>query len=128
MKKLDVGSMSYDELVAWAEEEACSPYLRTPPLKARRKSIEFQVFDVGGSSVLYIGGSTLPLVLKKNGKSRVNFTRNRAILKRSKMMRLTKGVGSHKVRGGAGKIVAGRSKYGRLGNLIGLNKDEGDFD
>ncbi|GKD10692.1 hypothetical protein Tco_1190377 [Tanacetum coccineum] len=115
MKNLDVGSMSYDELVAWAEEEARSPYLRTPPLKARRKSIEFQ-------------GSTLTLVLKKNGKSRVNFTKNRAILKRSKMMRLTKGVGNHKVRGGAGKIVAGRSKYGRLGNLIGLNKDEGDFD
>ncbi|PWA66403.1 toll/interleukin-1 receptor (TIR) domain-containing protein [Artemisia annua] len=29
--KKDAGNMSYDELVAWAEEEAQSPYLRSPP-------------------------------------------------------------------------------------------------
>ncbi|GKD32941.1 hypothetical protein Tco_1248450 [Tanacetum coccineum] len=35
LKKKDVGSMSIDKLVAWAEDEANSPYLRSHPLKSR---------------------------------------------------------------------------------------------
>ncbi|GJY60016.1 hypothetical protein Tco_0459908 [Tanacetum coccineum] len=134
------------------------PYLRTPPLKPRRKSIEFQgknlyadflhancvadhfdaldywnyedvyfsgCFDVGGSNtwcdwidkrmgyddrslsdiskaefskeaLLDDGGSSsttsLSFVLKRKSKSRVKFTRKRAILKRSKMRSLRKDV------------------------------------
>ncbi|GJZ00538.1 hypothetical protein Tco_0517967 [Tanacetum coccineum] len=34
-RKKHVGNMSIEELVAWAEEEAKSPYLRSPPLKSR---------------------------------------------------------------------------------------------
>ncbi|PWA78962.1 hypothetical protein CTI12_AA211880 [Artemisia annua] len=33
--KKDAGNMTVDELVSWAEEEAQSPYLRSPPLKER---------------------------------------------------------------------------------------------
>ncbi|GJV31054.1 hypothetical protein Tco_1391454 [Tanacetum coccineum] len=156
--KLDVASMSYGKLVIWEKEEPRSPYLRTPPLKPRRKDGHI---DVGGSStacdwldervgydggslpaiskdgfsndvVLDAGGSfsatSLSIVLKKKGKSRVNFTRKRAILKRLKMLSLRKGVGSHKVKGGVAKRVAGRSNYGSLGTLFGLNEDEGDDD
>nr|GEU39120.1 hypothetical protein [Tanacetum cinerariifolium] len=39
--KLDASAMSPQELVEWAEQEAGSPYLRTPPIKPRRKGIEF---------------------------------------------------------------------------------------
>ncbi|GKA47095.1 hypothetical protein Tco_0739978 [Tanacetum coccineum] len=39
--KLDACSMSPHELVEWEQQEAVSPYLRTPPLKPRRKGIEF---------------------------------------------------------------------------------------
>ena len=43
--KKDAGNMSYEELVAWAEEEARSPCLRSPPLKDRplRKDFEGKV-------------------------------------------------------------------------------------
>ncbi|GJT59764.1 hypothetical protein Tco_1003297 [Tanacetum coccineum] len=40
-RKLDASAMSPHELVDWAEQEAGSPYLRTPPIKPRRKGIEF---------------------------------------------------------------------------------------
>ncbi|GJY99511.1 hypothetical protein Tco_0516941 [Tanacetum coccineum] len=39
---MDADSMTIDELVSWEKEKARSPYLRTPPLKPRRKGIEFQ--------------------------------------------------------------------------------------
>ncbi|GJZ47238.1 hypothetical protein Tco_0601070, partial [Tanacetum coccineum] len=35
-RKKHAGNMFVEELVAWAEEEAKSPYLRSPPLKSRR--------------------------------------------------------------------------------------------
>lgn len=41
-RKADAASMSPKQLEAWAEEESRLPYLRTPPLKARRKGIHFQ--------------------------------------------------------------------------------------
>ncbi|GJW73288.1 hypothetical protein Tco_0132658 [Tanacetum coccineum] len=187
--KMDAASMTIDELVSWEKEEARSPYLRTPPLKSSRKSIEFQgknlyadflhadcvddhfdaldywnyedvyfsgCFDVGGSStgcdwidervgytdrslpdiskaefskeaLLNDGGSSsatsLSFVLKRKGKSRVKFTRKRAILKRSKMLSLRKGVRSHNVKAGVAKIDAGRLNYGSLVSFIGLNED-----
>ncbi|GJZ31844.1 hypothetical protein Tco_0576891 [Tanacetum coccineum] len=164
------------ELVAWAEEEAGSPYLKTPPVKPRRKGIKFpcknlfgeflhcdsvtdEVFlhdnceykglsldgyiDVGGSStccdlvhesVVYDGPSLLhiekecfandvvldargsfvpdtivnklPLLLKKKkGRSRVNVTRKRTCLYRTKIMRLRKGLG---------KRVSSGANYGKL--------------
>ncbi|GKG02404.1 hypothetical protein Tco_0310040, partial [Tanacetum coccineum] len=37
----NAGLMSLGELIAWEKEEASSPLLRTPPLKNRRKGIEF---------------------------------------------------------------------------------------
>ncbi|GJR77411.1 hypothetical protein Tco_0089776 [Tanacetum coccineum] len=40
-RKLDASAMSPHELVEWAEQEAGSPYLRTPSIKPRRKGIEF---------------------------------------------------------------------------------------
>ncbi|GKC27143.1 hypothetical protein Tco_1034437 [Tanacetum coccineum] len=171
--KMDAASMTIDELVSWEKEEARSPYLRTPPLKPRRKSIVIQgnnlyadflhadcvddhfdaldywnyedvyfsgCFDVGGSStgcdwidervgyddrslpdiskaefskeaLLNDGGSSsatsLSFVLKRKGKNRVKFTRKRAILKRSKMLSLRKGVRSHNIKAGVVKIDAG---------------------
>ncbi|GJZ67845.1 hypothetical protein Tco_0631085 [Tanacetum coccineum] len=44
----DAGSMSPEKLVAWAEEEAGSPYLRTPPLKPRRNGIKFPCKNLFG--------------------------------------------------------------------------------
>ncbi|GJR65987.1 hypothetical protein Tco_0012052 [Tanacetum coccineum] len=165
------------------------PHLRTPPLKPRRKSIEFHgknlyanflhancvadyfdaldywnyedvyfsgCFDVGGSNtwcdwidkrmgyddrslsdiskaefskeaLLDDGGSSsttsLSFVLKRKSKSRVKFTRKRAILKRSKMRSLRKDVRSHNVKAGVTKINAGRLNYGSLVSFIGLNED-----
>nr|GEX28264.1 reverse transcriptase domain-containing protein [Tanacetum cinerariifolium] len=131
------------------KKEARSPYLRIPPLKSRRKSIEFQgknlyanflhadcvddhfdaldywnyedVYFSGGfdfwrkaefsiETLLNDGGSSsttyLSFVLKRKGKSKVKFTRKRAILKRSKMLSLRKGVRSHNVKAGVPKIDA----------------------
>nr|GEY80914.1 hypothetical protein [Tanacetum cinerariifolium]GEY81539.1 hypothetical protein [Tanacetum cinerariifolium]GEY81543.1 hypothetical protein [Tanacetum cinerariifolium] len=74
--------------------------------------------DGGSSSATY-----LLFVLKRKGKSRVKFTRKRAILKSSKMMSLRKGVRSHNVKVGVVKIDAGRLNYGILVSFIGLNED-----
>ncbi|GJT41816.1 hypothetical protein Tco_0941681 [Tanacetum coccineum] len=82
------------------------------------------VLDAGGSS----STTSLSFVLKKKGKSRVKFTKKRAILKRSKMLSLRKGVRSHKVKAGVAKRVTGRPNYGSLVSLIGLNEDVGDDD
>ncbi|GJZ76709.1 hypothetical protein Tco_0641381 [Tanacetum coccineum] len=73
----------------------------------------------GGSSL----ATSLSFVLKRKGKSRVKFTRKRAILKRSKMLSLRKGVRSHNVKAGVAKIDAGRLNYGGLVSFIGLNED-----
>ncbi|GJV05895.1 hypothetical protein Tco_1343551 [Tanacetum coccineum] len=47
-RKLDACSMSPHELVEWEQQEAGSPYLRTPPLKPRRKGIEFPCKNLFG--------------------------------------------------------------------------------
>ncbi|GJS88680.1 hypothetical protein Tco_0771316 [Tanacetum coccineum] len=168
--------MSPHELLEWEQQEAGSPYLRTPPLKPRRKCIEFlcknlfgdflhcdsvadefllddnwqyeglAVDDVGGSSihcdlvhenVVYNDLSvpsmdkerfsnnvvlddvvtdtlayTLPLVLKKKCRNKVNVTRKTRCLKNSKTMRLRKGCGK--------RVAIGRHGQG-LGRLIRLN-------
>ncbi|GJT10997.1 hypothetical protein Tco_0858039 [Tanacetum coccineum] len=184
-RKRDAGSMSPEELVAWAEEEAGSLYLRTPLIKPKIKGIEFPCknlfgdflhydsvadevvvhdnwkyeglsldgyIDVGGfstccdlvhESVVYNGpslshidkecfekdvvldvvgsfvpdtiGYTLPLLLKKKGRNKVNVTRKRTCLNRSKIIRLRKGLG---------KRVACGENNRRLGSLIGLNEHE----
>ncbi|GJT48969.1 RNA-directed DNA polymerase, eukaryota, reverse transcriptase zinc-binding domain protein [Tanacetum coccineum] len=182
-RKLDACSMSPHELVEWEQQEAGSPYLRTPPLKPRRKGIEFPcknlfgdflhcdsvadelvlddnwqyeglaVDDVGGSSkhcdlvhenVVYNGHSlpnmdkerflnnvvlddvvtdtlayTLPLVLKKKCRNKVNVTRKTRCLNKLKTMRLRKGCGKRVAIGGHGQ---------GLGRLIGLNVDVVDND
>nr|GEW14965.1 hypothetical protein [Tanacetum cinerariifolium] len=56
--------------------------------------------------------TTLSLLLKRKGKSRVKFTRMRSIIKRLKMLSLRKSV---------------RSNYGRFITVIGLNEDVGVF-
>ncbi|GJY75115.1 hypothetical protein Tco_0480231, partial [Tanacetum coccineum] len=45
---LDACSMSPHELVEWEQQEAGSPYLRTPSLKPRRKGIEFPCKNLFG--------------------------------------------------------------------------------
>ncbi|GJS73085.1 hypothetical protein Tco_0705926 [Tanacetum coccineum] len=74
--------------------------------------------DGGSSSV-----TSLSFILKRKGKSRVKFTRKRAILKRSKMLSLRKGVTSHNVKASVAKIDAGRLNYGSLVSFIRLNED-----
>ncbi|GJW70740.1 hypothetical protein Tco_0127657 [Tanacetum coccineum] len=66
---------------------------------------------------------SLSFILKRKGKSRVKFTRKRAILKRSKMLSLRKRVRSHNVKAGVAKINAGRLNYRSLVSFIGLNED-----
>nr|GFA81089.1 hypothetical protein [Tanacetum cinerariifolium] len=73
----------------------------------------------GGSS----SATSLSFVLKRNGNSRVKFTRKRAILKRSKMLNLRKCVRSHNVKASVAKINAARLNYGSLISFIGLNED-----
>ncbi|GJW63267.1 hypothetical protein Tco_0115151 [Tanacetum coccineum] len=55
-RKLDASAMSPHELVDWAEQEAGSPYLRTPPIKPRRKGIEFPCLSLDGP--IDVGGPT----------------------------------------------------------------------
>nr|GEZ87002.1 hypothetical protein [Tanacetum cinerariifolium] len=50
--------------------------------------------------------TSLSFVLKRKGGSGVKFTRKRAILKRSKMVSLRKGVRSHNIKAGVAKINA----------------------
>ncbi|GJS97022.1 hypothetical protein Tco_0803990 [Tanacetum coccineum] len=77
------------------------------------------LLDDGGSSF----ATSLSFVFKRKGKSRVKFNRKRAILKRSKMTSLRKGVRIHNVKDGVAKINASRSNYGSLVSFIGLNED-----
>nr|GEV14153.1 hypothetical protein [Tanacetum cinerariifolium] len=142
--KLDACNMSPHELVKWEQQEAGSPYLRTPLLKPRRKGIEFPCknlfgdflhcdcvayevvlhdnwqyegldldgyIDVG-SFVTDTLAYTLPLVLKKKCKNKVNVTRKTRWLNNLKTMRLRKG---------CGKRVACGANNQRLGSFIGLN-------
>nr|GFA06101.1 hypothetical protein [Tanacetum cinerariifolium] len=76
----------------------------------------------GGSS----SAASLSFVLKRKGKSRVKFTRKRAILKRSKMLSLRKGVRSYNVKDGVAKIDAGGLNYESLVSFIRLNEDACD--
>ncbi|GKA71041.1 hypothetical protein Tco_0777180 [Tanacetum coccineum] len=69
--------------------------------------------DVILDDVVSSPATALSLLLKMKGKSRVKFTRMRAIIKRSKMLSLRKSV---------------RSNYGRLVTVIGLNEAVGDDD
>nr|GEV31415.1 hypothetical protein [Tanacetum cinerariifolium] len=124
---MDVASVTFDELVTWDKEESISPILRTSPLKPRRidEPVGFDDHSLSGKSkdkfsnevvlddVVSLTTTTLSLLLKRKGKSRVKFTRMRAIIKRSKMLSLRKSV---------------RSNYGRFVTVIGLNEDVGDDD
>nr|GEW90967.1 hypothetical protein [Tanacetum cinerariifolium] len=82
---------------------------RSLPGKSKDEFSNEVILDDGVSSPT----TTLSLLLKRKGKSRVKFTRMRAILKRSKML-------------GLRKLV--RSNFGSLVNVIGLNEDVGDDD
>ncbi|GJS31435.1 phospholipase-like protein, partial [Tanacetum coccineum] len=102
----NAGLMSPEELIAWEKEEAGSPLLRTPPLKRRRKGVEFPCKNLFGDFLhvdsvadelglhdnwLYeglsldgpidVGGqvcANLQVVLKKKkGRSMVKVTRKR---------------------------------------------------
>ncbi|GJY50640.1 hypothetical protein Tco_0441487 [Tanacetum coccineum] len=136
---MDAASMTFDEVFAWEKEESLSPLLRTPHLKPRIgidfpvKNHSFKGFDwidepVGSDDhslpgkskdefsnevilddVVSSPATTLSLLLKRKGKSRVKFTRIRAIIKRSTMISLRKSL---------------RSNYGRFVTVIGLNEDD----
>ncbi|GJR74397.1 hypothetical protein Tco_0086762 [Tanacetum coccineum] len=58
------------------------------------------VLDDRGSSILDIVSNNLPLLLKKKGRSRVNITKKRTYLYRTKIISLRKGLGK-RVSGGA---------------------------
>nr|GEW67803.1 hypothetical protein [Tanacetum cinerariifolium] len=66
-RKLDACSMSHHELVEWEQQEASSPYLRTPPLKPRRKGIEFPCKDLFGD-FLHCDSIANEVVLHDNWK------------------------------------------------------------
>ncbi|GJR41692.1 hypothetical protein Tco_1309795 [Tanacetum coccineum] len=66
-KKLDACSMSPHELVEWEQQEAGSPYLRTPHLKPRRKGIEFPCKNLFGD-FLHCNSVADELVLDDNWK------------------------------------------------------------
>ncbi|GJW20156.1 hypothetical protein Tco_0030778 [Tanacetum coccineum] len=77
------------------------------PGKSKDEFSNKVLLDDGGSS----SATSLLVLLKRKGKSRVKFTRMRAILKRSKILSLRKCV---------------RSNYGSLVSVIRLNEDVGD--
>ncbi|GJS04964.1 hypothetical protein Tco_0321472 [Tanacetum coccineum] len=64
-RKLDACSMSPHELVEWEQQEVGSPYLRTPPLKPRRKGIEFPCKNLF-RDFLHCGSVADELVLDDN--------------------------------------------------------------
>ncbi|GJX00887.1 hypothetical protein Tco_0184800 [Tanacetum coccineum] len=66
-RKLDASAMSPQELVEWAEQEAGSPYLRTPPIKPRRKGIEFPCKNLFGD-FLHCDSVADEIVLHDNWK------------------------------------------------------------
>ncbi|GJV28214.1 hypothetical protein Tco_1384662 [Tanacetum coccineum] len=82
---------------------------RSLPGKSKDEFLNEVILDDVVSSTT----TTLSLLLKRKGKSRVKFTIMRAIIKRSKMFSLRKSV---------------RSNYGRFVTVIGLNEDVGDVD
>ncbi|GJX60902.1 hypothetical protein Tco_0292292, partial [Tanacetum coccineum] len=82
---------------------------RSLPSKSKDEFSNEVILDDVVSSL----ATTLSLLLKKKGKSRVKFTRIRAIIKRSKMLCLRKSL---------------RSNYGRFVIVIRLNEDVGDDD
>ncbi|GJR88003.1 hypothetical protein Tco_0212014 [Tanacetum coccineum] len=63
-RKLDASAMSPHE---WAEQEAGSPYLRTPPIKPRRKGIEFPCKNLFGD-FLHCDSVADEIVLHDNWK------------------------------------------------------------
>ncbi|GJR91385.1 integrase, catalytic region, zinc finger, CCHC-type containing protein [Tanacetum coccineum] len=67
-RKLDDSAMSPHELVEWAEQEAGSPYLRTPPIKPRRKGIEFPCKNLFGDFFLHCDSVADEIVLHDNWK------------------------------------------------------------
>ncbi|GJS15574.1 hypothetical protein Tco_0410046 [Tanacetum coccineum] len=66
-RKLDACSMSPYELIEWEQQEAGSPYLRTPHLKPRRKGIEFPCKNLFGD-FLHCDSVADELVLDDNWK------------------------------------------------------------
>nr|GEX95052.1 hypothetical protein [Tanacetum cinerariifolium] len=121
----DAGSMSLEELVAWVEEEAGSPYLRTTPIKPRRKGIEFPCKNLFGK-FLHCDSVADEVVLHDNweyeGLSLDGYMDVRDLVHTvswTKIMML---------RNGIRKRVAGGANYERLGSLIGLNEHEGEGD
>ncbi|GJX93487.1 hypothetical protein Tco_0348073 [Tanacetum coccineum] len=66
-RKLDASAMSPHELVEWAEQEAGSPYLRTPSIKPRRKCIELPCKNLFGD-FLHCDSVADEIVLHDNWK------------------------------------------------------------
>ncbi|GJX65153.1 hypothetical protein Tco_0299496 [Tanacetum coccineum] len=92
----------------WIDEPVGSDDRSLPSKSKDEFSNEVILDDVVSSPA-----TTLSLLLKRKGKSRVKFTRMRAIIKRSKMLSLRKSV---------------RLNYGRFVTVIVLNEDVGDDD
>nr|GEV89422.1 hypothetical protein [Tanacetum cinerariifolium] len=83
----------------WIDE--CVGYVdRSLPNISISEFSKESLLDDGGFSL----ATYLSFVLKKKGKSRVKFTRKRAILKRSKILSLRKGVRSHNVKDSVAKL------------------------
>ncbi|GJY38327.1 hypothetical protein Tco_0424691 [Tanacetum coccineum] len=153
-RKLDACSMSPHELVEWEQQEAGSPYLRTPPLKPRRKGLALDGYiNVGGSSKHY---DLVHENVVDNGHSLLNMDKERfsnnvvlddvvtdtltytllLVLKKKcrnkvNVTRKTRCLNNSKtmrLRKGLGKRVACGANNQRLGSLIGLNVHAVDDD
>ncbi|GJY02802.1 hypothetical protein Tco_0360954 [Tanacetum coccineum] len=146
------------ELFEWAEQQAGTPYLRTPPLKPRRKGIEFPCLSVDGYIDVVGSSKCCDLVHESigyNGHSLPNMDKecfsNDVVLDvvvpdtlaytlplllkkcRSKVSvtRKRSCLNSSKItslRKGSGKRVGCGAKNQRWGSLTGLNVQAGDDD
>nr|GEZ67369.1 hypothetical protein [Tanacetum cinerariifolium] len=123
LKLSNSNRMSYSEMIDitgcdWIDE--CVGYTDRSFLDIIKAEFSKEaLLNDGGSSA----ATSLSFILKRKGKSRVKFTRKRAILKRSKMLSLRKGVRIHNVKASVAKNDACRLNYGSLVSFIGLNED-----
>ncbi|GJU35208.1 hypothetical protein Tco_1183562 [Tanacetum coccineum] len=137
---MDASSMTFDEFVSWEKEESLSPLLRIPHLKPRRKGIEFQgkslyveffhadcvddhfdPLDYWSYEDVYGGGC-----FDASGSFKGYDLTDEFSNERSKMLSLRKSIRIDQVKAGVAKINPGRSNYGNLVSVIGLNEDVGD--
>nr|GEU48845.1 zinc finger, CCHC-type [Tanacetum cinerariifolium] len=141
---------SIEELIAWAEEEVGSPYLRTPLLKPRRKGVELPCKNLFGEFLhcdsvadefvlhdnweykglsldgyIDVGGLVHAVICTKLSLL-LKKGRSRVNVTRKRKCQYKKKI--NMLRKGRGKRVSVGENNERLGSLITLNEHEGDDD